>query len=434
MRNTTPSTAPVECLAAFGALRAGTAQHTFEIGEGCNHYPPAPEVGRHLATLLHDLATQGSLSLYADPFRGGAKAAFADLLTARFGVTLAAQDITFVQGGTEAISLITHHLANAGHSLTLPLPNYYAFDQSAVRWGAPVERYYRHDGAVQHTGAGSGRRTALVEVLPNGVTGTYYTRPDVSADFTLLDVVFQHGALGDPAGLERAIHDRIRDLDLAHSAVIMTASKDLSLPGLRAAAIITRNQALRAHLAADAFDRAPTAAPLASLLMVLYAGVLHAYHGPAELLGERHHVAQQIAAAHGLPDLPCTGALGRVHAHLDAMADRFRRNAALLADPDGPFAYAPGLTPAAGYSAFPSLSRPRADFLAWVRECGRNGLRLSPTVVHGGTAAAWQALLPGQHLRVNLSESTERTAAGLQYLEAALGRTAASKMAGAASG
>ncbi|MEU2134564.1 hypothetical protein [Streptomyces sp. NPDC018352] len=39
-------------------------------------------------------------------------------------------------------------------------------------------------------------------------------------------------------------------------------------------------------------------------------------------------------------------------------------------------------------------------------QCGRAGLRLNPTVVHGGTSAAWDALYPGgQLLRVNLSES-----------------------------
>ncbi|MFF1797239.1 ABC-2 family transporter protein [Kitasatospora sp. NPDC058263] len=241
-------------------------------------------------------------------------------------------------------------------------------------------------------------------------------------------------ALREPAELEGAIHDRLRDLDLAQGAVIMTASKDLSLPWLRAAAIITRHQGLQAHLSADAFDRVPTAAPLASLLMVLYAAVIHANHGPAELLDKRHRLARQIVAAHSLPDLPGSADLLRIHDHLDTMADRFRRNAALLDAPAGPFAYPSGLSPAAGYTAFPRLNRPRADFLAWVRECGAAGLRLSPTVVHGGTTGAWQALLPGQHLRVNLSESPQRTAAGLQHLGAALRRSTDPATAGVVPG
>ncbi|MEV0536755.1 aminotransferase class I/II-fold pyridoxal phosphate-dependent enzyme [Kitasatospora sp. NPDC050463] len=421
MHHTVPSLPQVECLAAFAALRAGTPRDAFEIGEGCNLYPPAPAVGRHLANLLHGLAARGSLSRYADPFRGGARAAFADLLTARLGVTLTAEDISFVQGGTEAISLITNHLAATGHSLTLPLPNYYGFEQSAARWGAPVERYYRHDGLSHQTGAATGRPRALVDVLPNGVTGTLYARPDIDADFTLLDIVFQYGAMHDQRELEGAIHHRMRELDLTRGAAIMTASKDLSLPGLRAAAVITRDQALRAHLAGDAFDRAPTGSPLASLLMVLYATLLHASHGPAELLDKRHHMAREIVDEHGLPDLPSTADLNLVRARLATMADRFRVNAAQLAGADSPFTYPTGLTPAAGYSAFPSLRWPRPDFLAWVRQCGMDGLRLNPTVLHSGTAAAWQALFPDQHLRVNLSETNERTTEALQRLSAKLG-------------
>ncbi|MFF1905976.1 hypothetical protein [Kitasatospora sp. NPDC058218] len=157
--------------------------------------------------------------------------------------------------------------------------------------------------------------------------------------------------------------------------------------------------------------------------MVLYATLLHASHGPDELLDKRHHMARQIVDEHGLPDLPSTADLNLVHAHLATMADRFRTDAAQIAGPDSPLTYPSGLAPAAGYSAFPSLRWPRPDFLAWVRQCGMNGLRLNPTMLQGGTATAWQALFPDQHLRVNLSESTEHTTEALQRLNAKLERT-----------
>ncbi|MFF1546548.1 hypothetical protein [Streptomyces sp. NPDC058291] len=66
----------------------------------------------------------------------------------------------------------------------------------------------------------------------------------------------------------------------------------------------------------------------------------------------------------------------------------------------------PGFEPAAGYSAFAELRTPQEDSLPRVARCGGAGLRLNPTVVHGGTSAAWDALYPGgQLLRVNLSET-----------------------------
>ncbi|MEE1823882.1 aminotransferase class I/II-fold pyridoxal phosphate-dependent enzyme [Streptomyces sp. BE20] len=420
MHQSTPATVQAECLTAFARLRAGSPNDAFEIGEGCNFYAPSPHLGRHLAMLLHSLAAQGGLSRYCDPFNGGAKSAFAELTSARLGIPLAPQDITFVQGGTEAISLIISHLAASEHSLTLPIPNYYGFDQSAARWGAPVAAYYRHDGTTHPNSTRTAHRTALVEVLPNGVTGTLFTPPAGSPDFTLLDLVFQHGAHHEPPALEAAIQSRLHKLDLAHGAVIMTASKDLAMPGLRAGAIITRNRALRQHLAADAFDRAPAGSPLTTLLMVLYAALLHAANGPVELLDKRHRMAQQIVHDHGLPDLPEAATTHQVHTHLNAMARRFRTNSELLTGPTSPLAIADGLVPMAGYSAFPHLRLQKTDFLDWVRRCGVNGLRLNPTLLHAGTAAAWHALHPGQHLRVNLSESEARTASGLQRLRAEL--------------
>jgi hypothetical protein len=107
-----------------------------------------------------------------------------------------------------------------------------------------------------------------------------------------------------------------------------------------------------------------------------------------------------------------------VHSHLNAMAWRSPSNSELLSGPASPLAFADGLVPMAGYSAFPHLRLPKTDFLDWVGWCGVNGLRLNPTLLHAGTAAAWQTLHPGQHLRVNLSESVARTASGLQRLRA----------------
>ncbi|MEV7930663.1 ABC transporter substrate-binding protein [Kitasatospora sp. NPDC088779] len=170
MHQTNPAPAQAECLTAFARLRAGSPQDAFEIGEGCNFYPPSPDLGRHLGVLLHNLAARSSLSRYSDPFNGGAKAAFAELTSARLGIPLTRQDITFVQGGTEAVSLTIGHLAATGHSLTLPIPNYYGFDQSAARRGAPVAAYYRHDGAVHLNGAQPDRPFAKLDPADGTLT------------------------------------------------------------------------------------------------------------------------------------------------------------------------------------------------------------------------------------------------------------------------
>jgi hypothetical protein len=204
----------------------------------------------------------------------------AELLGSHLNMHLDASDIFFTRGGTEAIDLAIAHLAESGHGLVLPLPNYYAFDQSAVRWRAPVTAYYRHDGALHHTGTAPAPRTCLVEVLPNGVTGVGHIPPkQARPDFTLIDIPFQISAEGpQPAAILR---DRVHGLDLDAAALILTASKDLSLPGLRAAVVVTRNKALLGYLGRDRFERmAMTGDPVGEVVMLFYASLLAVADAP----------------------------------------------------------------------------------------------------------------------------------------------------------
>ncbi|MFI7104132.1 hypothetical protein ACIBK8_32905 [Streptomyces sp. NPDC050161] len=417
-----PSTAQADCLTAFGALRDGAPASAFEIGEGCNRFPPSPVLGRYLADVMYRLVQRGAFSSYADPFHGGTRAAVAELLGAHLHIGLEPADVFFPRGGTEAINLAIAHLAATGHGLTLPLPNYYAFDQSAVRWGAPVTGYYRHDGTLHSTGA-TAERSCLVEVMPNGITGVRHNLPAGPApDFTLLDVPFQISATGQPPGVK--LRERLARLDLRASALIITASKDLSVPGLRAAAVISKNTALMAHLGRDNFERIATnSSPVAEIVMTLYASLLPVLESPQdEAIQLAVRRAQDTAKRAGLPDLPGLLDYQRLRRHLAAMSSRFRRNMDRLDRTDSPVTivhHSPTAgDPTAGYSAFAELREKQSDFLRWVRHSGRQGLRLNPAVVHGGTTAAWQALYPGrQLLRMNLSEPPAELDHGLNLIQ-----------------
>ncbi|MFJ2744804.1 hypothetical protein ACIO3O_34685 [Streptomyces sp. NPDC087440] len=414
-----PSPAQAECLSAFGALRKGCHDaDALELGEGCNRFPPSPDLAGYLSGLLDRLIRDGTLSSYGDPRRGGTRQAMAELLGPHLGLVLEPRDVFFTRGGTEAISLTLAHLAHSGHSLTLPLPSYYAFDQCAVRWGASVTGYYRHDGQHHTTGAPPGTSSCLVEVLPNGVTGARHALPQLPApDFTVVDVPFQTGAAGaQPADILR---ERVRSLDLRTSALILTASKDLSLPGLRAAVIVTKNKALLGHLSRDHFERlAMSGNPVGEIALLFYVSVLLLLDAPDDHLGKLVQIAQDCVRRAHLPALPDEEIHHRARAHLTAMGNRFRHNAEALTDPASPLRQIEGLAPAAGYSAFAELHPPQADFLRWVSDCGQRGLRLNPTVVHGGTNAAWNTLYPGkQLLRINLSEEPADFRHGLALLK-----------------
>ncbi|MEU8759534.1 aminotransferase class I/II-fold pyridoxal phosphate-dependent enzyme [Streptomyces sp. NPDC048659] len=420
MDDTAPSPAQADCLTAFAALRDGAdtdPETTIELGEGCNRFPPSPDLARYLSALLDRFIRDGTLSAYSGRHPASTRGAMAELLGSHLNMHLDASDIFFTRGGTEAISLTIAHLAATGHGLVMPLPNYYAFDQAAFRWGAPVTAYYRHDGALHHTGAVSTSGACLVEVLPNGVTGARHVPlKQARPDFTLIDVPFQVGTEGpQPAAVLR---DRVQDLDLETAALILTASKDLSLPGLRAAIVVTRNKALLRHLGSDRFERmAMTGDPIGEIAMLFYVSLLAVADAPSEQTGKLVQIAQDCAHRANLPALPDEETYRRVRGHLTSMSERFRRNALALADPRSPLRPITGLEPATGYSTFAELRAPQEDFLDWVARCGRSGLQLNPTVVHGGTSMAWEALYPGgQLLRINLSEAPVTFDRGLSLL------------------
>ncbi|MGW2183249.1 aminotransferase class I/II-fold pyridoxal phosphate-dependent enzyme [Streptomyces sp. NPDC001732] len=420
MHDTIPAPAQADCLTAFGALRADAVsdpETTIELGEGCNRFPPSPALARYLSTLLDRFIRDGTLSAYAGHRPANPQAAMAELLGSHLNMHLDASDIFFTRGGTEAINLTIAHLADTGHGLVLPLPNYYAFDQSAVRWGAPVTAYYRHDGALHPTGTAPAPRTCLVEVLPNGITGARHDLPkQARPDFTLIDIPFQIGAEGpQPA---TTLRDRVHSLDLETAALILTASKDLSLPGLRAAVVVTRNKALLGHLGRDRFERmAMSSDPVGEIVMLFYTSLLALAEAPREQTHKLVQIAQDCAHRTGLPALPDEETYRRVLDRLTVMNERFRRNALAIGGPRSPLRPITGLQPTTGYSVFAELRAPQEDFLQWVIQCGRSGLRLNPTVVHGGTTAAWEALYPGgQLLRINLSEDPDAVDQALDLL------------------
>ncbi|WP_329594534.1 hypothetical protein OG298_37340 [Streptomyces sp. NBC_01005] len=96
MHDTIPAPAQADCLTAFGALRDGAdpdTETTIELGEGCNRFPPSPDLARYLSTLLDRFIRDGTLSAYAGRSQAGARAAMAELLGSQLNMRLDPSDI-----------------------------------------------------------------------------------------------------------------------------------------------------------------------------------------------------------------------------------------------------------------------------------------------------------------------------------------------------
>lgn len=416
----------VACVRLYQTIREGVGETARRLGVGRNLFPPSPAVERHLGTLMQNVVRSGRLTTYESPADARDRALVAELLDRYLGLHgpgFDAADVHFTHGAQEAISVVCGHGARRGLAALLPLPTYYSFEQSSRRWGMPLAGHYRWDGLVHWAAEPPPRRLLEVLVVPNGVTGSLFAPPaGPGAELTLVDCVFQLGAHDGGAGLAAGTREVLAGRDLERTALVMTVSKDLSLPGLRAGVLVTKSRELMRYARADRFERLYAPSPLAGQVVALYLALLllHGWRRSPRPAGSYADLAAAFFRAQ-VP-LPAEEEMAAILQHLDAMARRSRANLALLGTHRW-LELAPGFQPIAGYSVLPRVLAPfagEARFIDWIRDAGvEHDLKLNPHGLFGGTPEVWSALYPGEHrMRVNLSEDPAALAETLRAVAA----------------
>nr|ADC96659.1 aminotransferase [Streptomyces sp. SN-1061M] len=425
-----------ECVVAYRRLRQGVST-SHQIGYGRNMYPAAPELVARIRALITVLFEQQRMTDYSTEFDGSDRQLISALAAKWLGrPDIEPGDVFVMAGSTEAISVVTRYLAGRGYEYVLPLPCYYAFEQSARRWGIPVAAHYNTDGRLH--GTRSHAPKALVDIVPNGVTGRRFRLPDgVDDDFHILDSVFQVSA-ADATGSavdDRHLREAVQDVDLDRGCVMLTASKDLSVPGLRAGLLITREPDLRRHLEADRFERCYSLNPLSTSVVALYVALMCARalraQGTAEpgpsLLPPGVPLSRQAAddpLARLLWHSPVVDTLDRyllgMARHYAAVLEIYRKRLVPLGIAlDSRY-------PETGYSLFLPLPV-RVDgpegALAWCNRVGREaGLKLNPASIFGGSDEPWTALYDCTRpwVRFNCSVAEPDAVGTVNILETAL--------------
>ncbi|MFJ4774046.1 hypothetical protein ACIP88_33895 [Streptomyces uncialis] len=407
-----PVTEDAPCVAVYREFRAGVSRASAQIGYGYNLFPTAPAVHRFLHRALTACARDGRLHEYGTADDARDRALAAALAGAYLGADLEGEQVVFTSGATEGIGLVTRWLAACDAGLVLPAPCYYAFEQTPRRWGGTVLGRYRHDGAVHATGERASH-TALVEIFPNGVTGALYTPPPLVADFRVVDVVFLAGGTGPSP---HQVTERVRTTlsgTVSDTAVLMTPSKDLCIPGIRPGLLISGHTPLLDAVRDDLFDRTASSSPLTGQAVLLYLTVLllaEAAHdrNPAAFTRRHRWIARQYAH-HQVPTVPSETDCRAIVEHWDAMSAHVTRGFDLLTEHAGDVLETGAqLRPVSGYSLLPrliaDLSYPD-ETVAWVNAVGRQfDLKLNAHLLFGGTRESWQHLYPGPpRIRVNVS-------------------------------
>ncbi|MGC4880050.1 hypothetical protein ACLQ26_27745 [Micromonospora sp. DT43] len=401
------------CVAYYRTIRAHTTPAAAQIGHGVNRRPPHPGVRQWFEALYADVLA-GRVTDYEDSSDERERALVADLAADYLGLGgLGPEHVVLCNGTTEAISIVLGYAARAGMAAVLPLPVYCSFEQSAVRHGVPVAGYHSLSGRTWSAPEWPGPRL-LVDIAPNGVIGGWaapaFGGRAHEADLRVVDHVFALPTFTPAARFHAELRGRVGDLE--RTAVLLSPSKDLSVPGLRCGTVVTRHPGLLAYARADRFERGYSVQAGLPRLAAAHLALLISAFDPASTVGH-----DRFRAA-GLP-APGPGLLAGFAAHMTRMRVEFGRVADLI-DHSGLFRPMDGPGSAAGYSGMRRLDRvfPSAEvFTDWVREAGRAGLKLNPNYLFGGDEDLWEQLYPGQHgIRVNYSTPLDEVGAALDLL------------------
>jgi hypothetical protein len=395
--------ADVPCARLYRTIRAGVPATALRLGEGRNLFPPSPLLRRWIARCFQRQLRTGRIADYESGSDRADRRLVARLLGALLGRRdLSEEHVFFVSGAQEAISVASDWAGSTGLRALLPLPLYYSFEQSARRGRLPIAGYQAMNGAIHGDASGN---LFKVQVLPNAVAGTETPVSSAGGDesFTLIDAIYQLGELSSPGWLTRRLRSLAGSCDLRRTALVLTVSKDLSLPGLRAAVLVTGNRALLHHAGADRFERTYASAPLGGSVVAMYVGLLLARAMELAIV-PRFSLATEFHAA-GL-EWFTPADLATLLATFGDMAARNTDHLRILEEAGLPLEVR--LRPRAGYSTLvdltPCFGRPAA-FVEWCHTAGMaHGIKLNPAYVLGARPRVWEALYPRRSLlRINLS-------------------------------
>jgi aspartate/methionine/tyrosine aminotransferase len=416
---------------AYREARKGVSETAARLSVGRNLRPPSRGVVRYLSRCIADIFESNRLASYETAKDSLERNLIAQLVSKYLDQTISADHIFLTTGSQEAISLVCAFGATAGYTALLPLPLYYAFEQSSVRWGVPIAGYYDSDGKIFWISRPKQELLHAI-IFPNSITGRIFKTPVDTREcasnrvaFTLVDCIYQIGEYGTAGDLARITRMTARTLDLESSAFVFTASKDLSLPGLRAGILVSKNGNLLRYLTADRFERLYSTQPTSGSIIALYFGLL-LMKMERDAAIESSALYNDLTRAFSQASLQVPSFL-EMHQILDDLDRATMENArALEIISNLPFCTIDeNAKPFAGYSVFPHIllsGNGGRDFVSWVRSVGlKYQLKLNPRDFFGATPTVWDALYPGfWPVRVNLSAALPELISALKSLETAV--------------
>jgi hypothetical protein len=416
-----PALPDVQCVTYYRRIRSGATATARQIGYGINRRMPVTAV-RHWLGRMYDDMFDGRLADYTGADDLADRSLIAQLAGRYLDTELEPEHVVLFNGSTEAISVLLGFAAARRLPAAFPLPLYCSFEQSAARHRVPVCAYYTADGRILRVSGERDVGPLLVDIAPNGVSGAWArtapVRQALAPSFDVVDHVFALPTFQPADEFRAQLRARIGSLE--RTAVLMSPSKDLSVPGIRCGIMLTRDPELLAYARADRFERGYSVSVGLGRVAAVHLALLLAVFDPGGA-GRAPVLAEAFRAAR----LPWCGEPALTEFRAVAGAHRGEFLQALdIADRSGllvPVDRVPD--PVAGYSALrriPDLHTGRA-ITGWATDAARIGLKVNPMYLFGADEQVWSRLYPAtQAIRLNISVPPDALGADLELLRALL--------------
>jgi len=236
-------------------------ENVFDFSLGNPDVPPPPEFKRVLGELVHDETVGHGYTPNAGYPR--VRHAVAAYLGREHGVDLPPELVVMTVGAAGALNDVLNAVVNPGEEILVPSPyfigyDHYAFLAGAVMKTVPTDQRFHLDPAAVEAAITEKTRVMLIN-SPNNPTGAVYAAGELSA---LAEVLERAGRrfgrriylVADEPYRKIAYEGAVPSVfqAYAHSIIVSSYSKELSLAGERIGYLAVNPAAEDAHLVADA--------------------------------------------------------------------------------------------------------------------------------------------------------------------------------------
>ncbi|MEK8021623.1 MAG: pyridoxal phosphate-dependent aminotransferase [Candidatus Parabeggiatoa sp.] len=395
-----------------------------QIGLGVNHTPPFHGINTLLQNILVHLFKTNNVAYYPRP--GGEadeRKALSGLLNLYLGSPIfKPEHIIVTNGSSEGIDIVCKFAAKRGLSALLPLPAYFQYEYAAVENNLPLNGYYNTIGETFWTNQDELPLVFFIN-SPDAITGKFQSLAffeQIKNDsgnnigFMLFDLCYQMMDIDPNVNSQKLASQIATDADWSNSAMLLTASKDISLPALRSGLIVSKNIELLSVAKDTIMKRYFSVSPICYYLMLIYLALAILFRTETEELAIMFTRIQSIFAQCNLylPDftIELVNEFRQTHCQ---MLEHFKQNLNyLLFDFHDIFDINSSIQPQAGFSCFLKLRNHIK--LSAVKKMAHilskeYKLNVYPSYTFCGTPHIWETLYPQEvHLRVNISPQHEQ--------------------------